>query len=209
MENENVKGWVPYILFVITSSVVGFGLVYAICRAVLHIMPQTAFFLSIIAALIYIVLCAFLRAILREFFLSELFLYLYFGFLTTVINNVLFYSFNEKLLVNYFEFSETNRILIAQVVSFIAAVLFAYITNKFFVFKSFILMPGELLREIFQFFGARIITFIIETLGILLLVKAVHISDMISKIIMSVICIIINYIVSKLFIFKDKVNENN
>ena len=205
---EKEKSWLPYILFVLTSSIVGFGLVYATCREFIKFVPMTSFIIANMAAIIYICLCIILKKALREFFLSEIFLYLYFGFLTTVINNVLFYAFNEKILVENFSFSTNTRIIIAQVISFIAAVLFAYITNKFFVFKSHIFDIKGLMREIFQFFGARVITFFIETVGILVLVNYIHADDMISKVIMSVICIIINYIVSKLIIFKDKRDEN-
>lgn len=204
---EKEKGWLPYILFVITSSFVGFGTVYATCRGFMHFIPSTSILFGIIAVIIYFILSILLRKPFKAFFLSEIFLYLYFGFLTTVINNVLFYVFNEKLLVEKFSFAVSTRIIIAQIVSFIAAVLFAYITNKFFVFNSFVCELKSLMKEIFQFFGARFITFLIETTGILVLVNYIHVNDMIAKVVMSVICIIINYIVSKLIIFKDKKDE--
>lgn len=150
-----------------------------------------------------------LNAILKKIFSREMFDYLFFGVLTTVVNLVCFHLF-EKLLGSKYS-------LISNVIAWIAAVLFAFVTNKFWVFKSKATDIKTLSAEFLSFTGARLFSLGVEELGLLIAQKAfnadektfdilsVEISGMMTtKIILAVIVVILNYIFSKLFIFKKK-----
>ena len=84
------------------------------------------------------------------------------------------------------------------------SVLVAYITNKLFVFQSHVRGFLALAKEVGLFFGARLLSFGVDELGIWLMVDVAHISGLVSKIAMNVIVLILNYIFSKWFIFANK-----
>lgn len=95
-------------------------------------------------------------------------------------------------------------IYISNVISWIISVLFMYLTNKLFVFKSKTNNKIELLKEFVSFVFARVFTLVVET-GILYLgSKILHINDIIVKVIAQIVIIILNYLLSKLWIFKVK-----
>lgn len=79
------------------------------------------------------------------------------------------------------------------------AVSFAYITNRLFVFES---KSKQIVEEIFKFVSFRLLTLGLEVLLMILFVSLLKINDMIAKIILQVVVLILNYIFSKLLIFK-------
>lgn len=118
--------------------------------------------------------------------------YLIFGILTTFISIVSYYLLG--LVLNL----ENNIIFIfTNIISWLIAVTFAYITNKKYVFKS----NGNFLLEFIKFILSRIITLLIEVLGMYLLVKILNLNNMISKIFMQGLVIVLNYIFSKMMVF--------
>ena len=134
---------------------------------------------------------------------SETFLYLFYGILTTAVNYLSFWAALKTLGYNY--------ILIVNTISFICAVIFAYITNKLFVFKSKSWKWSVLKVEIPSFLSARIISYFFEQLGLYLSVTVFHIERYsflgldgayITKIVLSFVVVILNWAVSKFFIFK-------
>lgn len=127
--------------------------------------------------------------------------YLFFGFLAFLVNMVAYAAAarvlgadNEKVLL----------VLIATSFAWIVAVLFAYWTNRNFVFKSRITDKAGIWKEFFSFVGARVVTGGMELVIMYVMVDMVHVDDMISKFICNVVVIISNYIFSKLWIFKKK-----
>ena len=122
--------------------------------------------------------------------IKELFLYLIFGILTTSINIIVFHISYKICAVS---------MIISNIFAWISAVLFAYITNKKFVFESNTNQP---LMEMFSFYIARIITLIIETIFLYIFINILKIDSFFSKIISNIIVIVLNYIFSKLWIFK-------
>lgn len=127
--------------------------------------------------------------------------YLFFGFLAFLVNMVAYAAAarvlgadNEKVLL----------VLIATSFAWIVAVLFAYWTNRTFVFKSRITDKAGIWKEFFSFVGARVVTGGMELVIMYVMVDMVHVDDMISKFICNVVVIISNYIFSKLWIFKKK-----
>ncbi len=128
-------------------------------------------------------------------------MYLIFGVLTTVVN-----------IVSYFLLARILHIdtVVSTVIALILSILFAYITNKIFVFESKTNTAKELLKEIISFFGCRAFTGILDVAFMYITVEVFNLNDMIMKIISNIVVIIVNYIFSKLIIFKKtKERQNN
>ena len=128
----------------------------------------------------------------------EQFMYLIFGGLTTVINWLVYTGL--ILLKQEIEFS--------NIIAWIMAVLFAYITNRKFVFQSKQNEKQKAVREFFMFFGSRVLTGIVEIVGFPILYyiglnqAILGIDGLFAKIIISIVVIILNYILSKKLVFK-------
>lgn len=123
---------------------------------------------------------------------KEIIMYLIFGVLTTLVNIVSFYIM-DKCNINLY---------VNNTIAWILSVLFAYITNKLFVFESKSLEPKVVIKEGLSFFGFRLISYFMDMFCIFIMVDIFSINKMISKIVGNVIVIIANYIFSKLFIFR-------
>ena len=122
----------------------------------------------------------------------EVLMYLIFGVLTTVVNIVSFYIL-RKLSV---------EVYVSNVIAWILSVLFAFITNKLFVFESKGKSKKENTRELISFFGFRILSLGFDMGSMFLLIDILHVGEMISKVLANVLVIVLNYVFSKLFIFK-------
>ena len=132
---------------------------------------------------------------------EEIISYLIFGFLTTVVSVVTYYIFANFL----FQEKTDITVQISNVLSWICAVIFAYITNRKYVFKSKSVGKDKL-KEIFGFFVARVSSLVIDMAMMFVLFSVMHIDDTISKIIVQFVVVIVNYVFSKLFVFKKNTN---
>lgn len=130
---------------------------------------------------------------------KEIVNYLIIGVLTTVVSLVSFY------LIRIFVFTSDSQIDIqlANVISWILAVLFAFVTNKKYVFESKSTGYQKFL-EMIKFYVSRLTTLGVEMFVMWLLTSPLKVDDMISKIIVQFIIVILNYVFSKLFVFKKK-----
>ena len=88
---------------------------------------------------------------------------------------------------------------LANIFSWICAVTFAYITNRKYVFKS---KNENKLKEISSFVSSRVITLLMDMTIMFILVTLLHLNDKIAKLVVQVVVTIMNYIFSKLFVFK-------
>ena len=135
--------------------------------------------------------------VLGKLFNYEMISYVICGAATTVVNYAVYF------LVRAF-FRENYGILIAQIVAWIAAVLFAYVVNKIFVFDS----PGwdrkTLLREFIPFLTARLLSFGFDTAFMYLTVAVFSWNEPLMKILSNVVVLLANYFASKFIIFKKK-----
>lgn len=128
----------------------------------------------------------------------EQIVYLFFGGVTTVINWLVYTGF---VLLG-------QDIEIANAIAWVAAVLFAYFTNRGFVFQSQNVERKAVIKEFFMFIGSRVATGIVELVGFPLLYylgmkqTMFGIDGFVAKIIVSVLVIILNYVLSKLLVFK-------
>ena len=120
--------------------------------------------------------------------------YVVFGVLTTIVNLVT-YNFCADWLHIGTAWSTT--------IAWLAGVIFAYVVNKLFVFHSKTESFGALCKEAFLFFFARFLTYFIDLGGMLLLVDVLHVGGGLSKILCNILVLILNYVFSKLFIFKN------
>ncbi|MDT2597566.1 GtrA family protein [Enterococcus dongliensis] len=125
--------------------------------------------------------------------LWEVFIYLFFGGLTTVVNIVTFALAYQVFHLNW---------PISNTISWIFSVLFAFVTNKVWVFQSKTENFKELVWEFSKFVFARVISFGMDMATMYLFIDLLHTGNLIAKLITQIIVVIANYIFSKVFIFK-------
>ncbi len=131
---------------------------------------------------------------------EEIILYLIAGFLTTVIS-ILSYALFVFLLNPFLD--KMISITVANILSWIIAVTFAFFVNKIFVFKSKT-KGKDLLNESIEFVKYRIVSLLVDIFCMWLFVSLFKMNDILAKIIDQVIIVIINYIFSKFIIFTKK-----
>lgn len=122
---------------------------------------------------------------------KEIINYIIVGALTTLVSILSYYLF-RFIIKNY---------VILSIISWICAVSFAYITNRTFVFES---KNENIITELSKFFSCRLLTLGLEVSLMTLFVSGFHINDMISKIVLQFVILVLNYILSKLFVFRNK-----
>lgn len=131
----------------------------------------------------------------------EQIMYLIFGVATTVVNWIVYVTMQK---VFHAEMTVSNA------VAWVIAVLFAYVTNKLFVFESKSWKPLVVVREALAFVGARVLTGLFETFIPTLLFKiglnqaVFGIEGFAAKAVTSIVVIVLNYVFSKLFVFRKK-----
>ena len=121
----------------------------------------------------------------------ELVLYVVFGAFTFLVNIVTYFLFESVMGINY---------LVSNVLAWFFSVLFAYITNRTWVFES---KSPEILKEMSLFFGGRIFSGVVDTVLIYLFIDVLVLGNTFSKIVVQIIVIVLNYVFSKLIVFKD------
>lgn len=125
--------------------------------------------------------------------------YLIFGGLSTVVNFVSYYISNRVIGLEE---------VISSAISWFCAVLFAYITNRCFVFESKTHGFKNIAKEMGSFFACRVLSGILCDVGTFaVMVKVLHINDIVAKIVTQIMVIILNYILSKFIIFKKNSKE--
>lgn len=121
-------------------------------------------------------------------------LYVFFGGLTTLV------SFSTHFLVRYLD----GSVIVATTISWICAVLFAFFTNRIWVFKSSTKGILSFIRQLLTFFGARLFSFLVELCIMWVFVDLMELNELIVKIGANVIVLVLNYILSKLVVFRKK-----
>ncbi len=140
---------------------------------------------------------------------KELITYVIFGVLTTLVNFFAFWLFTKIFGEEFY--------LVNNAIAWVVGVIFAYITNKLFVFESKSWNLKVITKEITGFLGARIFSFLVEEGGMFLFITVLGLGEksltllsltitgqFIVKILLAVIVVILNYIFSKFFIFRIK-----
>ena len=125
----------------------------------------------------------------------EQILYLFFVVMTTLVNWVSYYLF-AYLVFGGFDIDKS----VSKAIAVILAVIFAFVVNKLFVFES--KTNEHILREIVTFFGARVLSSIIEVGGFKIFVDMLGYNDTVVNVAVSVFVVLFNYVLSKFLIFK-------
>lgn len=134
-------------------------------------------------------------AALKRFYQKneEVLSYLIFGGLTTLVNIIVFFLFDSVLGVQY---------LIANAISIGVSILFAFFTNKKYVFKSETETMNAWLKEFLLFCSFRLVSAGFDMLSMWLLVGGLHLEANLAKLVTQLIVVLLNYLFSKWFIFK-------
>ena len=125
---------------------------------------------------------------------KEIINYLIVGGLTTVVSLAVYYA----CVLSFLNPDEPIQLQAANVISWIAAVAFAYFTNRKYVFES---TNTNLLKEALTFLGSRFTTLLIDMVCMYLMVTLGGFNDKIAKLVVQVIIIIANYVLSKFVVF--------
>ena len=128
----------------------------------------------------------------------ELVNYVVFGVLTTVINIVSYIFITKALTINY---------KTATLVAWIVSIIFAYVTNKRYVFNSERKTLVKTLTELSSFVMFRVLSVILDLLSMILLVGGLKINDLFAKVITNGLVIIINFLASKYIIFNQDAHK--
>lgn len=126
---------------------------------------------------------------------KEIINYLIFGFLTTLISLITYYVLTISLLNP----KNSLQLQVANIASWCVGVLFAYFTNRKYVFNS---ENKDKLKEFITFTGARVTTLLLDMAIMFIFVTLLKGNDKLFKIISQVLVIISNYVLSKLIVFK-------
>lgn len=129
---------------------------------------------------------------------KEMILYVFFGGLTTLVNWGLYW-----VLVNWFGV----HFLVSTVIAQIASILFAYVTNRIWVFESKVHGFRGIAMEMLRFFGCRGVSILLDLGCMKVGVDILHIDDTWMKLLSNVVVVIVNYVFSKVFIFRKPQEE--
>ena len=121
--------------------------------------------------------------------------YHFWGVMTTVVNYAAYFVCTLWLHINY---------LISNVIAWVVAVIFAFVVNKVFVFRSLDWSSKVVFREAWQFTAARVFSGVLETGGLKVFVDWLHFNDAIVKIVAGFVVVVTNYALSKLVIFRKR-----
>ncbi len=125
---------------------------------------------------------------------KEKILYLVFGFLTTLISLLTYFVVTNSLLNP----NIAVELQLANILSWLLGFLFAYYTNRKYVFNS----KNEKKKEFIQFFISRIFTLLLDMLVMYVFVTVLNLNNLVFKIVSQIIVIVTNYVLSKTIVFK-------
>lgn len=141
-----------------------------------------------------------IQKILQKFLSKEVIMYIIFGVLTTLVNLIISFVLVGALKIDG---------SIASAIGIISSILFAYFTNRKWVFNSQARGIKERLNEFWKFIAGRLVTMIIEQGGVMILYGALNMPFTPVKLSLTIIVIILNYIFSKFFAFKTNNEETS
>ena len=121
--------------------------------------------------------------------------YIFFGALTTVVNYMIYLP-----VFNLCGFSAA----LSNMIAWVGAVIFAFLTNKPFVFHSHDWSAGTIVPELTKFVSCRLASGVLETAILLLTVDCLNWNGNIWKLVTQVLAIIVNYVGSKLLVFRKR-----
>lgn len=122
-------------------------------------------------------------------------LYIFFGGCTTLVNIIVYFVLRELF---------GAEVSVSNIVAWLLSVIFAFVTNKFYVFGNKDTSGKKLLAQLGSFLGARVFSGALDTAIVVLFIDKLLFPELPVKILSNIIVVVINYVFSKLFIFKNK-----
>lgn len=119
--------------------------------------------------------------------------YVFFGMCTTIVNVTVYWIFAHML---------EQDVMISTLTAWIIAVLFAYFTNRKWVFRSVAKTFSDIVKELISFLGCRVATGFLDWLCMFAFVTKLECNDVLIKVVANILVIILNYIASKFLIFR-------
>ena len=132
-----------------------------------------------------------MKELIKKLYKNDVVRYVFFGGCTTMVNLVSFYILRKA----------GTELNIANLISIILAILFAYVVNSKYVFQDKCETLKDHIKPFGKFIGARLATMVIEVGGVWLLVEQLHMNDMLGKFATQFVVLVLNYIFSKFFVF--------
>ena len=129
--------------------------------------------------------------LIKKLYANDVIRYIFFGVCTTVVNLASFFFLRQAGLQRE----------IANVISVILAIVFAYVVNSKFVFLDKCETLKDHIRPFCKFVGARLSTMVIEVGGVWFFAEIVHLNDMVGKLIIQFVVMALNYVFSKFLVF--------
>ncbi len=123
---------------------------------------------------------------------KEIIMYLIFGVLTTLVDYVS-YAILLQIGVSY---------ITSNAIAITISILFAYVTNKLWVFESQAKELKANFIEFNKFIGTRLFSMAVSMFGLILLVEICRVDEYIAKALLAVLVVVLNYVLSKLYTFK-------
>lgn len=215
IQNESKQHYFQYYLFILFNSIIGFILVLYLSRHLIDLfatkgivdLRNMKMMISIVAAatltMLFMLITLTLKKFFKSLFFSEIFLYIYIGGLTTIIN-IVSWNFFFKL-IDKFIVSEQIAWKVAEGIAFAVAIIFAFFADKLVVFKSRSFAPRVLFAELGIFVSARIITELINVGLMMFIIDYQKQDPLFGKIVASVVVVVLNYLFSKFVIFRKKI----
>lgn len=133
---------------------------------------------------------AFIDKLKKKLFNQEFVIYVVFGVLTTLVN-----------IVSFFLMRQVSSLFVSNTVAWILSISFAYITNKIWVFKAREWSVRIILKEFASFITFRLLSFLIDML-LMFLLTYLNIGEGWAKLVTQIVVVLLNYVFSKVFIFK-------
>lgn len=147
---------------------------------------------------------SFVKKLINKLFSREVILYLIFGVLTTAVNLAVHFLTEKLVPIS----NENLRVSVATVVAWTVAVIFAFFTNKLIVFKSSSFKGKTFMKEFIGFIAGRALSLLFEWLFIMFALNVLGMKSEYAKLIAQVVVVIMNYVISKFWVFKKNPEDN-
>lgn len=138
----------------------------------------------------------FIKKLSDKFLTRENISYVFWGLMTTFVSIAVYY------VLIYFFPSLLEEV--ANAIAIVISMLFAYVVNKKFVFRSKCADFKSLVKEFWSFISCRIFSAIVEELLLSFFLRVAHINEYVSKLLVCIVIFVLNYVMSKMFVFRNK-----
>ena len=123
----------------------------------------------------------------------QIWLYLFWGVVTTITNILIYFILANLININY---------IISTILAWLISILVAYFSNRTYVFES--KTNNRKIKEFINFLISRLFTLLLDVVGMYIGISILLINDVLMKVLINILVIVANYIISKLFVFKNK-----